>query len=71
MQATLHADGSVECDGKRYASPSKAAEYARSTVTGRAMNTNGWSFWQYLDSNQKRQELLEARSQFLNGARKS
>ncbi len=70
MQATLHADGSVECGGQRFSSPSKAAEYARSTVTGRAMNTNGWSFWQYMDADQKRRELLDARAQFMNGARK-
>jgi hypothetical protein len=69
MQAKLHTDGFVEFDGQRFASPSKAAEYARSTVTGRAMNTNGWAFWRYMDSDQKRRELVYARSHRLNGAK--
>jgi predicted type IV restriction endonuclease len=69
MQATLHMDGSVEFGGQRFSSPSKAAEYARSTITGRPMNTNGWSFWQYLDADKKRRELVYARTQYMNGAR--
>jgi hypothetical protein len=71
MQAVLNADGSVEFGGQRFSSCSSAAEYARSTVTGRKMNTNGWSFWQYTDGDNRRRELLHARSQFLNGTRKS
>jgi hypothetical protein len=70
MQAGLNADGSVEFGGQRFSSCSSAAEFARSTVTGRKMNTNGWSFWQYTDADQKRRELLHARKLFLNGSRK-
>jgi hypothetical protein len=70
LQATLHADGTVEIGGQRFASSSKAAEYARSTVTGRPMNTNGWAFWQYLDRDEKRRELHHARNEFLIGARR-
>jgi len=70
MQAVLNSDGSVEFGGQRFSSCSSAAEFARSTVTGRKMNTNGWSFWRYTDADQKRRELLHARKLFLNGSRK-
>jgi hypothetical protein len=70
MQATVQADGSVEFDGQKFASCSSAAEHARSTVTGRKMNTNGWTFWQYTDENNKKRELVHARECFLNGSPK-
>lgn len=65
MQATLRSDGTVEFDGKSFASCSTAAEFARSTVTGRHMNTNGWQFWQYTDSEGIKRELLQARERYL------
>jgi hypothetical protein len=68
MEATLLADGSVEFLGQRYASCSTAAETARSTVTGRPMNTNGWGFWQYADENGKILTLSDAREKFLAGS---
>jgi predicted type IV restriction endonuclease len=65
MEATLLPDGAVEFEGTRYNTCSTAAEVARSTITGRKMNTNGWSFWQYLDANQKTVTLFDARQRFL------
>jgi hypothetical protein len=65
MQATLFPDGSVEFQGTRYSSCSTAAETARSTVTGRLMNTNGWSFWQFEDAKGKKETLLDVRDRYL------
>jgi hypothetical protein len=65
MEAILQPDGSVHMRGTRYESCSTAAEVARSFVTGRRMNTNGWQFWQYLDANGKKAELLNAREKYL------
>ena len=45
FEATLLTNGEVEFQGTRYTSPSAAGEAARATITGRKMNTNGWSFW--------------------------
>jgi hypothetical protein len=69
MEAILLPDGSVEFEGSRYHSCSTAAEVARSTVTGRRMNTNGWLFWQYLDSQGKPVTLLDVRTRFLSAKR--
>jgi predicted type IV restriction endonuclease len=65
LEATLHADGSVEFQGTRHPSCSTAAEIARGTVTGRRMNTNGWSFWQCRDGDGKAKELIAIRTEFL------
>jgi predicted type IV restriction endonuclease len=65
MEATLHPDGTVEFAGTIYPTASTAAEIARGTVTGRRMNTNGWSFWQYLDGDSKPKELIAARTEYL------
>ena len=65
MKAMLQKDGSVDFRGQNFASCSRAAEFARSTVTGRRMNTNGWSFWQYTDSAGVKRELTFAREQFI------
>jgi hypothetical protein len=65
MEATLFPDGSVEFEGQRYSSCSTAAETARSTVTGRKMNTNGWSFWQYNNGKGKTETLLNVRERYL------
>ncbi len=65
MEATLFPDGAVEFQGQRYPSCSTAAETARSTVTGRKMNTNGWSFWQYQDGKGKKETLLDVRERYL------
>ena len=66
MEAKLFPDGSVEFEGTRYPSCSTAAETARSTVTGRKMNTNGWSFWQYKDGKGKTETLLDVRERYVN-----
>lgn len=61
LEATLRPDGMVEFNGKTYDSCSTAAEYARGTVTGRKMNTNGWVFWQYEDADLQTRTLDHAR----------
>jgi hypothetical protein len=71
LSATLQPDGSVEFGGAVYRSCSTAAEVARSTVTGRKMNTNGWTFWQYRDGDAKLRELSAARNEFLVRADKA
>lgn len=70
MEATLYHDGSVEFQGQRFPSCSTAAETARSTITGRRMNTNGWSFWQYEDEKGKKETLLDVRDRYLNSEEK-
>jgi hypothetical protein len=65
LEATLLPDGGVEFQSTRHPSPSTAADIARSTLTGRRMATNGWDFWQYLDSDGKTHTLAEAREGFL------
>jgi hypothetical protein len=65
MEATLLESGEVEFQGQRFATCSTAAEFARSTITGRKMNTNGWQFWQYTDGSGSSVELLDVRERFL------
>ncbi len=65
LEATLNTDGTVRYDGTEYASGSNAAGFARQTVTGRYMSTNGWSFWQYTDDAGKKVTLEETRAVFL------
>jgi hypothetical protein len=65
IEAMLFSDGSVEFQGERFSSCSTAAETARSTVTGRKMNTNGWSFWQFQDGKGKKLTLLDLRERYL------
>src|SRR5262249_14993819 len=63
IEATLLPDGKVQFQGKAYDSCSTAAEQARSTVTGRKMNTNGWAFWQSLDGDGNKKPIDAARKQ--------
>jgi predicted type IV restriction endonuclease len=65
MEATLLPDGGVEFQGTRFKTCSTAAEFARSTVTGRKMHTNGWDFWQYHDAKGKKSTLFDARQAYL------
>ncbi len=65
LEATLLPDGAVEFNEERFSTCSRAAEAARKVVTGRRMNTNGWSFWQYSDSSGSRRELEFARASYL------
>jgi hypothetical protein len=63
LEATLHSDGAVEFQGQRYETCSAAAEAARMSVTGKRLNTNGWSFWQYQGADGKTLTLADAREQ--------
>src|SRR5262249_38671291 len=65
MGAKLLADGRVQFQGTLYDSCATAAEVARSTITGRKMNTNGWVFWQYPKRDSKPETLFHARQCFL------
>jgi hypothetical protein len=65
LEAILLPEGDVEFKGRRYQTCSTAAEEARSTVTGRRMNTNGWSFWQFVEGNGKTLTLFDARKRYL------
>lgn len=65
IKAMLLPAGKVEFEKVVYDSISAAAEFARSTVTGRKMNTNGWTFWQFVDKDGKKKTLFDARQQFL------
>lgn len=65
LEARLLPDGRVEFGDTVYDSGSTAAEYARGSITGRRMNTNGWTFWQCRDSAGRLRELAEFRRQFL------
>jgi len=65
MEARLLPQGTVEFEGQTFNTSSTAAEFARSTVTGHKMHTNGWSFWQYLDAAGKTLTLFDAREKFL------
>jgi hypothetical protein len=66
LVAELLPDGKVRFQGKSYESCSTAADFARSTVTGRQMSTNGWIFWKYKDDSGNLQLLDVARQEFLS-----
>jgi hypothetical protein len=55
-EATLTADGAIELDGKRYASPSAAGRALRKLAT------NGWYFWAVPDG----RRLRDVRTEFQN-----
>ena len=65
LRAMLQSDGTVEFQEERFVTCSGAADKARSTVTGRQMNTNGWVFWQYEDESGKKRELRHVRAQLI------
>lgn len=65
LEAELLPDGTVEFQGNNYPSCSTAAEFARGTVTGRRMNTNGWTFWQYRNAAGDLVQLNTAREEYL------
>lgn len=68
LEATLQLDGQVEFEGTVYRTCSTAAEQARSTVTGRKMNTNGWIFWQFDAGGGTSKTLDAVREQFLSNS---
>jgi len=65
LKAELLPSGMVRFEGETYKSCSLAADYARGSITGRRMNTNGWVFWQYRDEDGNLVELDTARQEFL------
>lgn len=65
LEAELLRDGTVTFQGENYSTCSTAANFARSTITGRRMSTNGWGFWQYRDEDGELVPLDAARQQFL------
>lgn len=71
LQATVEQDGTVVFDGKRYSSLSTAGGMARKSVIGAPPGrpypqTNGWTFWKYLDpSSAKILELDSLRQKYL------
>jgi hypothetical protein len=65
LEATLEADGAVKFQGEPHSTCSAAAEAARKSVTGQQMNTNGWTFWRYVDEAGRTRALKDAYSQFL------
>ena len=64
LESSLLPDGAVEFRGTSYDSCSSAAEQARASVSGQRMNTNGWVFWQFLDTDGKRTTLFDLRKRF-------
>jgi predicted type IV restriction endonuclease len=71
LEAKLLPEGKVEFEGTVYDSGSTAAEVARSTVTGRRMNTNGWVFWQYRGNQGQPLVLDDTRKRFIEAKGKS
>jgi len=65
LEAKLLPDGAVRFQGKKYETCSKAATFARGTIAGRRMNTNGWTFWRYLNQDGKLVPLNNARQALL------
>jgi len=65
LESELLPDGTVRFGGKTYESCSQAADFARATITGRRMNTNGWAFWHYRDQNGNVRPLDAARQEYL------
>lgn len=65
LEAELLPNGTVLFEGETHKTCSRAAEYARGSVTGRRMNTNGWTFWQYRGEDGNLVELDAARQEFL------
>jgi predicted type IV restriction endonuclease len=71
LEATLLPDGTVEFQGQRYHTPSAAAEAGRKAITGKRLNTNGWSFWQYQSNDGNTFTLDDAREQLAKSRNKS
>jgi predicted type IV restriction endonuclease len=65
VEAELRADGKIMYQGVAYASCSQAGEEARASITGRKMNTNGWTFWHYQEGTGRRRRLADARARFI------
>jgi hypothetical protein len=66
VEATVMDDGTVEFQGTSCKTSSRAAEAALISVTGRAVNINGWKFWQYVDKDGTTHTLNHARQKHLS-----
>jgi len=65
LEAELRHDGTILFQGKNYKTCSMAGDFARGTITGHRMSTNGWVFWQYRDEEGELVPLDAARQVFL------
>lgn len=65
LDAMLHKDGTVEFQGKRYASCSTAATTARGTVIGGQPHTHGWKFWRFRGADGQLVALDQVRTGFI------
>jgi serine/threonine protein kinase len=69
LEAKLLTSGKIEFAGQIFNTSSAAGEVARASVTGKKMNTNGWTFWQYLDAAGNAATLADAREKLLASKR--
>jgi len=64
VTASVEADGTVTYNGQSYSSLSTAASAARQTVLGRPVNTNGWNFWRFRDTDGRVKQVDELRRRY-------
>jgi hypothetical protein len=64
LEAILNPDGSVTFDSRNYTACSAAAAAARGSVIGGAPATNGWTFWQFRNADDRKQTLDDVRQRF-------
>ena len=67
LRARVESDGQIAFEGERYPSLSMVASAARRTVLGRLPATNGWTFWQFRDSDGQVRVLDSLRQRYLDG----
>jgi hypothetical protein len=64
LEARVEEDGRVTFGGQQYDTCSTAANFARGSITGRPMSTNGWVFWQ-VEVGGRTRTLEAVRAKFL------
>jgi len=72
LRAQIESDGLISFGGERFNSLSTAAGMARASIRGappgrRFPQTNGWTFWKFIDADGKNREIDELRQRFLQG----
>jgi len=70
LEARVLVDGTIECAGSTFSSPSQAGSAARTTITGlredgRMRATNGWTFWRWRRPDGRVVELDELRREYM------